>query len=96
MSRNLNLGLSKRKLKLPTKWVVVPSNRAKGVRMELATTNVLCKSTLAALEAWIDAELEAVRQETTQLRAENLELRHLKYQLEEELKASEPACQTLK
>ena len=85
MSRNLKSSLSKRKLNLPTKWVVDPSNRAKGVCMELATTNTLCESALAELEADIEAQLKSVRQEYTQLRAENLELRNLKYQLEKHL-----------
>jgi len=89
MSRNLNLDPPKRKLKPATKWVVDPSNRAIGLRMELATTDALCKSTLAAEIEAVRAKLMAVRQETTQLRAENLELRHLKYQLEEQLKASD-------
>lgn len=64
--------------------------------MDLATTNAQ-QEAVSRLEQ-LETELEAVRQENTQLLAqrrellaENLDLRHLKYQLEKHLSKAEAA-----
>ena len=79
MSRNLNLGLSKRKLK-PGARAAPPLCSCVDIQpMALAAARLLAAE--GELER-VEAELQAVSKENAKLRAENLELKRVKRQLE--------------